>query len=738
MVALMDHASNEVTDASFESPWMTVLLDALAEVRGIVDTGTIEGCTRAALDAYTRFFTQDKVNREPPPLPPSVSARFVQAVTELETSRQTLLWQPTDFGHRIIMASRLGETERGSVQYTIVHLLRTHVRLLARAIAGWSMEKRPEALLRAFREALDAAIVKASERGLLGAFDAFFEVTLNNTGTMLAEDVGRAVSALPQEKRAELLVLLERLNEPAVLAALVAALSGPARAQMLVAAAKRVDGAPSVQTIRETHARVERLLDAGLVDEAERLLMEEPSIKTWGPVEERDVWRFRMQLRIDLARGRLQDLLDARVPESVHPMYVPEAERTLELFRGLAELRVGSIERAEETFARLHQRFPEIAAYAVNLHASRTARIVGDGVNEPTPDGLLRHTAERVLADGDRLMLPFRESLLGEGDLTYEGNRILLRFALGQYALAARELAALGDWGEWSERLWAYQVIALVKLGRVPEARARIERGRTRFGHTEHMCEAQRVLDGAAPPLLVDLRLEGSRPAVVRSALAELRQLQPGEQANACNAESLHRFVVRQVREACGRVREQVPILIGINEKNPKEDRVRELVRAFLLAKTSWLGWSWYGDDPGGYAKKQHGERDLCLRAGGLELAIGEAVRVFGTTQKDQNAICEHLWKLFGYTHADLMFLLVWSFANDIRTVSECVREIAQRDHNAVIFRSIRPLRLLPGDSAPGGFMSIHDIQGTLRHVVHIVVDLKQAQLRSIARSARH
>lgn len=336
-------------------------------------------------------------------------------------------------------------------------------------------------------------------------------------------------------------------------------------------------------------------------------------------------------------------------------------------------------------------------------------------------------------------MVPFREVLLREGDLTYEGNRLLLHFALGQYALAARELEALGEWGEWSERLWSYQVIALIKLGRVPEARARLDSGRTRFGHTEHLREAQRVLDGAAPPLLVDLRLEGSRPDVVRSALGELRQLQPGDQANACNAESLHRFIVRQVREACGRVCEQVPILVGINETNPKEDRVRELVRAFLSAKTSWLGWSWHGDDPGGYAKKQHGERDLCLRAGGLELAICEAVRVFGITQGDQDAIREHFLKLFGYTHADLMFLLVWSFTDDSSAVSECVCEIARRDHSGVIFRSIRPLRIHPGDSAATkGFISIHDIQGATKHVVHLIVDLKQTQLRSIARSARH
>ncbi|WP_437624999.1 hypothetical protein [Sorangium sp. So ce1151] len=745
VMALLDHARDQLAHEAqpFESPWLRVILDVLVHGSGLLDSEAVAAAAAAALDAYASAFTLDELVREPEPLPPNLAAALVRAVLDLEEVAHGRLLRPTEFASRALALDRMPSGERWKPSSTLKQLLRTHLRFLCRSIIGWSADERPRAIVDALRDTLDLAVGDDFARGRACAF----EISLNYTGSLLAEDLGHALRTLTASQQREFVDVLAGLTEPAALAALAQGLEGEHRNELLAAAAQRVNDAPQVHSLSAVQARIEMLLDAGLLPEAEGMLAEEARIKTLGSVRGRELWRFRIGLQLALQQGRYDWLMATKPPEVLKYGEQEEAIRALDFYQALAEFRRegGALARAEATFSALHDQHREVSAYAVNLHAVRVRRAVPDAL-QAVERAEQRREVERILAEGDELMAEFRDALREEGDDTYEGNRLLLRFAIGQLDEALRDLEMLGGLVDRSKRLWGYRVIALAKSRRIREARAYLEEGERRFGAEprpgDPLGQARELLEkNAEIELFVQVENRPSRVARIRLALNELRSIDPHEQAAAVRDESLHRFLVRQMREACALVQRMAPFVYDPAQSPPKEDVITELLRTLLAPMLQGLGWSLHGQDPGGYSggRRGFGERDLIIKKDGAELAIFESLRIFGTNKKDRDALREHFQKLFGYGECDLKFLVVWSFAPDPQAVLQQVQHMAIADAPpAFPYQRGRAIRQPSGDAAPPGLISIHrGPSNNAVHVAHLIVDLRQEAERQTAAAAR-
>ncbi|HVJ90699.1 MAG TPA: hypothetical protein VM580_12910, partial [Labilithrix sp.] len=335
---------------------------------------------------------------------------------------------------------------------------------------------------------------------------------------------------------------------------------------------------------------------------------------------------------------------------------------------------------------------------------------------------------------------PFRDALRADLDETYEGNRALLRLALGQYVGVVDDLDALNELLKSSDRLWAYRLEALVLLGRVPEARAGLEAGRALFGDSEHLHSVEERLESKEVQLRVELETVEHSAARVRLALGELRLLPLAMQAKACERELLDRFVLRHVRRACAELMDFVVFLKG-GDAEPHEEALNALFRQSLGLRTAHLGWSCHGEDPGGHTSgKRWGSRDLILAKDATPFAAVEALRVLGTSASALDEVRKHYVKLFGYTATcSLRFLVAWSFVDDVGALEGKMKEVARAEcpREFPLVGDVKALNPSDAGIGPLGFTTTHNGPTGEVHVVHLVVDLRQRAQKLAAVAGR-
>jgi hypothetical protein len=87
-----------------------------------------------------------------------------------------------------------------------------------------------------------------------------------------------------------------------------------------------------------------------------------------------------LDLRLKYLRGDWPGIAAAEPPSSLSGEARDSAVEAIYFYRGLAALDdpAGDREGAEDLFASLHHRHPEVAAYAVNFFAARISRLLGN------------------------------------------------------------------------------------------------------------------------------------------------------------------------------------------------------------------------------------------------------------------------------------------------------------------------------------------------------------------------
>lgn len=712
----------------FGSRWADVLGEILRGAEPFTDGRVRHSAALIALRSYHRMLGDDD-RFEMSPLSTANASAILRAIGPLRrTLRRTgaLKREAKNLGGDYDKTTRL----RAKV--------RTHVRFLAQGIAGAEADAMPD-LIGVFEDAVKHALRDDFAAGTVCAFRVDDDVTFGSRRVPLAQDVAAAVARLSPERSIEFAELLARVEEPATLAILTRRLHGAPRKRVERAVAATVASPPSVVSLPQVHARIELLASAELYGEAEELLAKEPSYRTLGDVHGRELWRFRMQLQIDLGLQRYDRVLAASVPDTLKHSEAEDAQRTLDFYRALAEFGRpgGSLERAEELLERLAARRSDVSSYLVDLHAVRVKRLLGPDVSL-LPE---RHgEAQALLATGDEMMGALRDALRANGDATYEGNRTLLRLALGQYRAALDDLDAMPELVLNSDRLWAYRVEALAALGRTAEARASLQRARAAFGDTENMRSAHAALEKREIRLRVEVDTVEHAANRVRAALGELRMLPIALQARAVELDELHRFVVNHVRRACAEMMELV-VFVKEGKTGPLEESINALLRNNLALRTAHLGWAWHGESPGGWTQgSKWGSRDLVLEKDATPFTAIEPLRVLALNDSSLDEVRAHYVKLFGYAPTcELLFLIAWSFVDHVDVLEEKMKELA-KSHCPTGFPMIgdvRPLRNRQGTIGPLGFRTLHKGPAGEIHVVHLVVDLKQHAQRMAASDAR-
>lgn len=728
LVGSLYYAAARLDRDGFSSRWADVLGEILRGAEPFTDRHVRHSAALIALRSYHRMLGDDD-RFEMSPLSTANATAIMRAIGPLRRAlRRTRAFarEAKNLGGDYDKTARL----RAKV--------RTHVRFLAQGVAGAEAGEMPD-LIDVFEDAVRHALHDDFAEGTVSAFRVDDDVTFGARRAPLAEDVAAAVARLSPERSTAFAELLARVEEPATLAILTRRLHGATRKRVERAVAATVASPPSVMTLPQVQARIELLASAELYADAEKLLAEEPAYRTFGEVPGRELWRFRMRLQIDLGLQRYARVLEASVPDTLKQFEAEDAQRTLDFYHALAEFERpgGSLQRAEELLERLAERRSDVSSYLVDLHAVRVKRLLGPDVSlAPERHG----EAQALLATGDEMMGPLRAAIRANGDATYEGNRTLLRLALGQYRAALDDLDAMPELVLHSDRLWAYRVEALGALGRTAEARASLERARAAFGDTENVRSAHAALEKRELRLRVEIDTVEHAANRVRAALGELRMLPIALQARAVDLDELHRFIVSHVRRACAELMELV-VFVKEGKTGPLEESINALLRNNLALRTAHLGWSWHGESPGGWTHgSKWGSRDLVLEKDATPVTAIEPLRVLALNDSSLDDVRVHYVKLFGYAPTcELLFLIAWSFVDDVEALEGKMKEVAKNHcpSGFPMIGDVRSLRHQKGTIGPLGFRTLHKGPSGEIHVVHLVVDLKQHAQRAAANDAR-
>lgn len=719
-------AASRACIEGFAGPWFKAGVALVRE--GGVRLGTARRAETQGLlsRAYLAFL--DAEDREEASIGPSLAAVFVAEWLRASISGSPFR-EPAEFRETIF-----GARDDRRRLHQIRSKLRTHIRLFARAIQGWGGTSVPETLVDSLCGILALGTANRPEDGLVDAFAASEEVRAK-PGPTLAEDVACALSRLSIEQRTGIVQILTRLDEPMAMATISDRLRGPLRALLRGAVGVATAQAPVLHSISDVWARIDTLLNAELYDQAEAMLRDEASLRTLGEVGDRSRWRFVASLRLDLGKERFDRILETRAPADLARAGDDDPQFVLDFYQALAELirPDGCLDAAEQGFARLSERFPNVRAYAENLHATRIRRLIGD--DESFPVGAEKHNlVASLFAEGEASIRRFESKDRGS-NVVYAGNRAILLMALGQFERVVTDLGSDEVLLWTSDKLVGLFIRALSKLGRSGEAAALLGRATDEFGVTKELADARLEMHGGSGPLRPGENRRCLGPADIREALGELLLCSAEEQAAVAKKPSVSQLTTDIIAQGCARVSELIPTIqlkLGKDDV-PWEEAINLLLTRLLEPIVQPLGWSVHAEDPGGFTTgSKWGSRDLAIKKNNSLLAVFEAQRVRDGCSFETD-IAAHIRQLLRKTsYSDLGVHLLWSFAKDPAKVLDSTKRVVEQLQEGSGTLGFQKLGIDPVITGPLGFASVLRGSSTVPfRVIHLVIDMKQGAQRT-------
>jgi hypothetical protein len=419
----------------------------------------------------------------------------------------------------------------------------------------------------------------------------------------------------------------------------------------------------------------------------------------------------------------------AKPPESLDPADLEAANDSLIFYKALAETSRpgGNLHLAEQDFLRLNRRRPDVAAYVVNLLAARASILLpGNLFGRISTTDLPR--ARSFLAEADIAFGRIR-SVSDEDRAIHDCNRALLLLAIGQPGRAHDALQSTPRSAE-IERTAAYSAVALSRLGQNAAALETLRRAEQAFGRTDLLRATLAQVERGTP---FDSRaaITSTEEIVthVKSALHDLAQMDPTQQAYVQTQDSFDSLATSHVRAALASLIVLVPVL-------HYEDDITMLVREFLGARIGFLHWSVSDQSRGGFSEKENpGERDLVLKKEGTELAVVEAVLCRQSPASMKKGLTEHFKRLFAYGLCHLFFHVTYCYIDDPGSVFPELRRIAKEEVPEG-FSFIRSDELRMIDSQPPGFSVQYSSSLGEITLVFLVVDMLQRAQRDAAKTA--
>jgi hypothetical protein len=640
-------------------------------------------------------------------------------------------FRPIDIHRRLADVDR-PDANPYTIEFDLSRSLRTHIRILSRAIVGHGQPVSDE-LVNALTSAVWSGALNHREKGRVAAFAPRHET--NAVGAQhdrpIAIDLAGALTTLSGNQRALLLSAILETDEPMVLAQLLPVAPRETRP----AIERRLEALPPAKagdtlSLPEVQARIDELLSAGAIGAAEKFMAEETRLQTLGDVRGREVIRLRSKLRLLFARGAWADIMAVSLPSELDLHAKEEAKDIIQFFKGLTlvlQPEGRDPEAAETIFRALRQRRPAIATYAVNEIAAKISTLLRKDIFGRL-DGDAARNARRVLSEAQGLVSGLTNLTQTDRE-TLVLNQAILRLALGQPGDALALLPASVS-PQLEEPVQAYRAIALYRLGRQPEAMTVLLQAEEGLGKTALLEAAwAQIRQGASFVGSVAISSNDDPVIRVREAYRGLLLLDPIQQTAVVSIgdDPFTDFVVSQVRGAAASIVSLVPMM-NVIKLDGCEDDLTAVIRELLLSRLDFLRWSAPDQSKGGVTPKGNpGERDLMIMRGSTILAVIEAVICRNPIHWEtvQNNLRKHFRKLLAYGTCRVFFHLTYVYDQDIQGVVNQLKTSAISDAPTG-FTYGRLVDIALTDSRPHGFIAHYtDEQGDLK-VVFLALNMAQ------------
>jgi tetratricopeptide (TPR) repeat protein len=715
---------------------------AFAAAVDIIDTGRLAGDTDPIplVDAYIKSVSAGQYTLSANRLGVSGAAALFELATRSSSDVRKNFLYPAGIQARLA-AGKTSEENPFTLAETIGRSIRAHIRVLSRAIVGWK-DGIPNDLTEALVNAVHLGIVtqvktlSQVEKVPVAAFSPRYETQVfgGSLDRPIAADMAAALAVLTDKSAKRLLSEILKTDEPMMLAQLLSYSPHAMRASI----AARLDEltpseAGNVYSLTEAQARIEELLSAGALNAATRFIDVEQDLKTMGRVPGREITRLHNTLRLHFLRGDWSEIENTQLPKGLPLHEQPSVQDTISFYKALTALKKlgGDLQGAEQVFAQLQHRRPDVVAYAQNLFATRVSILLQGNVFAELRGAPVLH-ARHMLSEAQQMMDRARITCAFDAEV-FKCNKALVLLALGSSDQAMELLTACRD-GRLQETVAAYTAVALSRMERVPEAVSALKTAEMALGSTDLLKAArEHIQNGKAYSDIATVLSQDDLRARVKLALQDLSEMAHPQQASVFRSEpgAFEALVMDYVRAAAASILSLVPMMKNIT-LDACEDDLSAVLGELLTARSAFLGWSWKDQSKGGFTPKANpGERDLVLHRNGTELAVIEAVVCkHPVTQKaTRDDLKSHFQKLYAYTSCPLLFHVTYSYVPEPASVIDYLEDVAEHDPPPG-FRYIGSDPLPHTDSQPPGFVARYAGDFGVVRVGFLVLDMgKRRQL---------
>jgi len=650
-----------------------------------------------------------------------LAARLVAtAFTQAASDRDALL-VPFD------SAKLLRETpddERPSLRSSIAQTLRGHVRLLARAVAGWPDGAVPTELCDALQALISGSVIEHAEKGRVGALTDRYSPSrfLAREEGSPAQDLTAAWRRLDSSYKRAMLQAFAQSDDPVLLAELCQNLPAAAKPEIQARLRQLKPGeASTLWSWPELQHRIESLLVAGEyglarehLDEAEQNLDRAPSQFRLG--------LFALGLQLLLKENNWTELDVAVVPPALDELTRRQAQDHLDFYKATSQLLRpnGNLAGARVVLQRLAARPGAASAYRENVFAVAIQQLLGPtlhpltGANKVTGEGLLAEI-NAAIAVGEKLA---RSNLLA--------NRALLLLALQRPEDALASVDARRQETR-SPDLELIAVLAKSEMGLRDEAMAILDAAITEFGTDDRLIALKNDLQaGDATASVASASVVVDSISSIRAALQQLTELPPSQVGDVLGPPGggVRGYLIRQVSRAVAALQHMAAMLR--DRKNPEdearfEDDLNTAVREVLGASLAVVRWDVADQSLGGAtANGNPGERDAVIRVSGQEISIYEALVCSGL---DRTSIKKHFDKLLSYGVCDIYFHVTYSYAKELKPLLEYVEQMLEHEVPAGL-TYLGCKFLGPPDYETSGYIATYRVDHREVAVVFLIVDL--------------
>lgn len=620
-------------------------------------------------------------------------------------------------------ATRL-QDESNSSRHEIARTLRTHVRVLARAIAGWSSEPLPEALCDAFQLLISRCVIDHTEKGRIGALTERYSPNrylLGKDGSP-ARDLSDAWRKLDDVHQQQMLNILTSSDDPVLIAELIEYLPATARST-IKSRLKQLKPIEAYEpwTWTEIQHRIESLLSIGEIELAREYMNKVKVDLSKAPQQSR-LQFFTLELQLLLNEKNWHDLDCVVVPAILNQTEKQQTQDKLDFYQATSQLLrpKGDLKKARSILKRLSESASATQVYKENFLAVALQQILDPnnqylvGENKATGEALLVEMNEVIGQDEDQAS----DNLLA--------NRALLILALQRPEEAIDSLSK-----RRRERpnpiLERIVVLAKNAMGFRSEALAILDAAINEFGDDQQLIELKADLDAnipthSAPSLSVTIDTITS----LRSALQQLTELPPYQIGDVLGPPGLgfRGYLTREVSRAVAALRHMKTILRDrkYSQNMAKyEDDLNTAVREFLGARLAVTKWDVADQSLGGATQNGNpGERDAVIRVSGQEISIYEALVC---TYLDKAGLRSHFDKLFSYGDCDIYFHVTYSFMKEPKLLFDHIKEMLKNEApRGLTFINCNELN--PPDYEISGYFATYQADHRDLAVVFFIVDL--------------